>query len=171
MSKKESVQKRLQKVRPPRVQMTYDVEIGDAIESKELPFVMGVMGDFTGQQDPDKPLPKLKERKFVNVDLDNFDEVLDGMAPNASYRVKNKLSPDGGEFAVNLQFKSLDDFSPEAVVQQVEPLRKLLEARTKLSDLRNKLAGNDKLEDVLSDVLSNTEKLKQLGQEAGKDQE
>jgi type VI secretion system protein ImpB len=171
MAKKESVQKRLERVRPPRVQLSYDVEIGDAIESKELPFVMGVMGDFTGQQDPDKPLPKLKDRKFVNVDLDNFDEVLDGMAPKASYRVKNKLSPDGGEFAVNLQFKSLDDFSPESVVQQVEPLRKLLEARTKLSDLRNKLAGNDKLEDVLSDVLSNTEKLKQLGQEAGKDQE
>lgn len=171
MAKKDSVQKRLERVRPPRVQLSYDVEIGDAIESKELPFVMGVMGDFTGQQDPDKPLPKLKERKFVNVDLDNFDEVLDGMAPKASYRVKNKLSADGGEFAVNLQFKSLDDFSPEAVVQQVEPLRKLLEARTKLSDLRNKLAGNDKLEDVLSDVLSNTEKLKQLGQEAGKDQE
>ncbi len=171
MAKKDSVQKRLERVRPPRVQLSYDVEIGDAIESKELPFVMGVMGDFTGQQDPDNPLPKLKERKFVNVDLDNFDEVLDGMAPKASYRVKNKLSPEGGEFAVNLQFKSLDDFSPEAVVQQVEPLRKLLEARTKLSDLRNKLAGNDKLEDVLSDVLSNTEKLKQLGQEAGKDQE
>ncbi|GAB4563509.1 MAG: type VI secretion system contractile sheath small subunit [Rhizobacter sp.] len=171
MAKKDSVQKRLERVRPPRVQLSYDVEIGDAIESKELPFVMGVMGDFTGQQDPNNPLPKLKERKFVNVDLDNFDEVLDGMAPKASYRVKNKLSGDGGEFAVNLQFKSLDDFSPEAVVQQVEPLRKLLEARTKLSDLRNKLAGNDKLEDVLSDVLSNTEKLKQLGQEAGKDQE
>lgn len=171
MAKKDSVQKRLERVRPPRVQLSYDVEIGDAIENKELPFVMGVMGDFTGQQDPNNPLPKLKERKFVNVDLDNFDEVLDGMAPKASYRVKNKLSPDGGEFAVNLQFKSLDDFSPEAVVQQVEPLRKLLEARTKLSDLRNKLAGNDKLEDVLSDVLSNTEKLKQLGQEAGKDQE
>lgn len=171
MAKKDSVQKRLERVRPPRVQLSYDVEIGDAIESKELPFVMGVMGDFTGKQDPDKPLPKLKDRKFVNVDLDNFDEVLEGMAPQASYRVKNKLSPEGGEFAVNLQFKSLDDFSPEAVVQQVEPLRKLLEARTKLSDLRNKLAGNDKLEDVLSDVLSNTEKLKQLGQEAGKDQE
>lgn len=171
MAKKDSVQKRLERVRPPRVQLSYDVEIGDAIESKELPFVMGVMGDFTGQQDPDKPLPRLKERKFVNVDLDNFDEVLDGMAPKASYRVKNKLGPEGGEFAVNLQFKTLDDFSPEAVVQQVEPLRKLLEARTKLSDLRNKLAGNDRLEDVLSDVLSNTEKLKQLGQEASKDQE
>lgn len=171
MAKKDSVQKRLERVRPPRVQLSYDVEIGDAIESKELPFVMGVLGDFTGQQDPDKPLPKLRDRKFVSLDLDNFDEVLEGMAPKASYRVKNRLSGEGGEFAVNLNFKSLDDFTPEAVVQQVEPLRKLLEARTKLSDLRNKLAGNDKLEDVLSDVLSNTEKLKQLGQEAGKDQE
>jgi type VI secretion system protein ImpB len=171
MAKKESVQKRLERVRPPRVQLSYDVEIGDAIENKELPFVMGVMGDFSGQQDPNNPLPKLKERKFVNVDLDNFDDVMKGMAPKASYRVKNALSEDGGEFAVNLEFKSLDDFSPEAVVQGVEPLRKLLEARTKLSDLRNKLAGNEKLEDVLSDVLNNTEKLKQLGQEAGADKE
>ncbi len=171
MAKKDSVQKRLERVRPPRVQLSYDVEIGDAIENKELPFVMGVMGDFTGQPDPDKPQPKLKERKFVNVDLDNFDEVLEGMAPKASYRVRNKLSPDGGEFAVNLGFKSLNDFGPEAVVEQVEPLRRLLEARTKLSDLRNKLAGNDRLEDVLSDVLSNTEKLKQLSQEASRDQE
>ncbi len=171
MAKKDSVQKRLERVRPPRVQLTYDVEIGDAIESKELPFVMGVMGDFTGQQDPDSPQPKLKDRKFVNVDLDNFDDVMKGMAPKASYRVANTLTEGGGEFAVNLEFKSLDDFSPEAVVQQVEPLRKLLEARTKLSDLRNKLAGNDKLEDVLGDVLSNTEKLKQLSAEAAKDQE
>lgn len=166
MAKKDSVQKRLEKVRPPRVQLTYDVEIGDAIEQKELPFVMGVVGDFTGQQDPNNPLPKLKERKFVNVDLDNFDEVMEGMAPKASYRVKNKLSPEGGEFAVNLEFKEIDDFRPEAVVQQVEPLRKLLEARTKLSDLRNKLAGNEKLEDILADVLTNTEKLKKLGAEA-----
>ncbi len=166
MAKKDSVQKRLERVRPPRVQLTYDVEIGDAIEQKELPFVMGVMGDFTGQQDPDKPLPKLKDRKFVNVDMDNFDEVLSGMAPRATYRVKNKLSPTGGEFAVNLAFNKMDDFRPESVVEQVEPLRKLLEARTKLSDLRNKLAGNEKLEDVLAEVLSNTEKLKQLSAEA-----
>ena len=171
MAKKDSVQKRLERVRPPRVQLTYDVEIGDAVEQKELPFVMGVMGDFTGQQDPDKPLPKLKDRKFVNVDMDNFDEVLGGMAPRATFRVKNKLSEDGGEFAVNLEFKKMDDFRPESVVEQVEPLRKLLEARTKLSDLRNKLAGNDKLEDVLGEVLSNTEKLKQLGAEAQHGQE
>lgn len=172
MAKKDSVQKRLERVRPPRVQLTYDVEIGDAIEQKELPFVMGVMGDFTGQRDPDQPLPKLKDRKFVNVDLDNFDEVMDGMAPRASYRVKNKLSEDGGEFAVNLAFKKMEDFRPESVVQQVEPLRKLLDARTKLSDLRNKLAGNEKLEDVLAEVLNNTEQLKQLGAEtATQDQE
>jgi type VI secretion system protein ImpB len=171
MAKSDSVQKRLERVRPPRVQLTYDVEIGDAIEQKELPFVMGVMGDFTGQPDPDKPAARLKDRKFVNVDLDNFDEVLGGMAPRASYRVKNKLSADGGEFAVNLDFKKLDDFRPEAVVEQVEPLRKLLEARTKLSDLRNKMAGNEKLEDVLGDVLSNTEQLQKLGQEARQGEE
>jgi type VI secretion system protein ImpB len=171
MAKKDSVQKRLERVRPPRVQLTYDVEIGDATEQKELPFVMGVMGDFTGQPDPDKPAPRLKDRKFVNVDMDNFDEVMAGMAPRASYRVKNKLSPEGGEFAVNLAFNKMDDFRPESVVEQVEPLRKLLEARTKLSDLRNKLAGNEKLEDLLGDVLSNTEQLKKLGEQAKQDQE
>lgn len=171
MAKKDSVQKRLERVRPPRVQLTYDVEIGDAVEQKELPFVMGVMGDFTGQPDPDKPAAKLKDRKFVNVDMDNFDEVMAGMAPRASYRVKNKLSPEGGEFAVNLEFKKMDDFRPESVVEQVEPLRKLLEARTKLSDLRNKLAGNEKLEDLLGEVLSNTEQLKTLGAQAQQDQE
>ncbi|RQP23741.1 type VI secretion system contractile sheath small subunit [Piscinibacter terrae] len=165
MAKKDSIQKRLDKVRPPRVQLTYDVEIGDAIEKKEIPFVTGVLGDFTGKQDPNKPLEKLKDRKFVSVDLDNFDDVMKGMAPKASYRVKNKLSGDGGEFAVNLEFNKIDDFRPESVVQQVEPLKKLLEARTKLADLRNKLAGNEKLEDILGDVLSNTEKLKLLGEE------
>ena len=163
MAKKESVQKRLEKVRPPRVQLTYDVQIGDAIEQKEIPFVAGVLGDFTGKQDPNNPPPKLKDRKFVSVDLDNFDEVMQGMAPAASYRVKNKLGADGGEFAVNLKFNQMDDFRPESVVQQVEPLKKLLEARTKLADLRNKIAGNEKLEDILGDVLNNTEKLKTLG--------
>jgi len=165
MAKKDSVQKRLEKVRPPRVQLSYDVQVGDAIEQKELPFVVGVLGDFTGQQDPSKPAAKLKDRKFVNVDLDNFDDVMEGMAPRASYRVANKLSPEGGEFAVNLEFRAMEDFRPEAVVQQVEPLRKLLEARSKLADLRNKLAGNEKLEDILADVLSSTEKLGQLGNE------
>lgn len=171
MAKKDSVQKRLDKVRPPRVQLTYDVEVGDAIEQKELPFVVGVLGDFSGQVDPDKPLPKLKDRKFVSIDMDNFDDVMKSTAPATAYRVKNKLSGDGGEFAVNLKFEGMEDFRPESVVQQVEPLRKLLEARTKLSDLRNKLAGNEKLEDLLGDVLSNTEKLQKLGAEAAKSEE
>lgn len=169
MSKKESTQKRLEKVRPPRVQLTYDVEKGDAIEQKEIPFVVGVLGDFSGQ--PEQPMPKLKDRKFVNVDLDNFDEVIAGMTPRAAYRVPNKLSDDGGEFAVELTFNSIDDFRPEAVVQQVEPLRKLLEARSKLADLRNKVAGNEKLEDLLNDVLANTEQLRQLGQTEPADEE
>ena len=168
MSKKESIQKRLEKIRPPRVQLTYDVEKGDAIEQKEIPFVVGVLGDFSGQ--PDQPLPRIKDRKFVNVDLDNFDEVMEGMAPRAAYRAQNTLTGDG-EIAVEVTFKSIDDFRPEAVVQQVEPLRKLLEARTKLADLRNKVAGNEKLEDLLNDVLANTEQLKQLGRKDPVDQE
>jgi type VI secretion system protein ImpB len=163
MAKKESIQKRLQKVRPPRVQMTYDVEIGDAIEKKELPFVVGVVGDFSGQSEVEQK--KLRDRKFVNVDNDNFDEVLKAVEPRAVFRVANKLTEKGGEFAVDLKFKSIDDFRPESVVQQVEPLRKLLEARTKLADLRNKLAGNEKLEDILSDVLSSTEKLDALSKQ------
>jgi type VI secretion system protein ImpB len=166
MAKKESIQKRLQKVRPPRVQMTYDVEIGDAIEKKELPFVVGVVGDFSGQSEVEKK--RLRDRKFVNVDNDNFDEVMKGVEPRAVYRVPNKLSDKGGEFAVDIKFKSMEDFRPESVVQQVEPLKKLLEARTKLADLRNKLAGNEKLEDILSDILSSTEKLDALSKQVKK---
>lgn len=166
MAKKDSVQQRLGRVRPPRVQLTYDVEVGDAIEQKEIPFVVGVMADFTGQPDPDQPQAKLKDRKFVQIDMDNFDEVMEGMAPRATYRVPNKLSPEGGEFAVNLRFNQMEDFRPEAVVEQVEPLRKLLEARTKLSDLRNKLAGNEKLEDALGEVLNNTEQRRRIEAEA-----
>ncbi|MBH1556879.1 type VI secretion system contractile sheath small subunit [Stenotrophomonas maltophilia] len=161
MAKKESIQKRLQKIRPPRVQLTYDVEKGDAIEQKELPFVVGVMGDFSGN--PEQPLPKVKDRKFVNVDLDNFDEVMEGIAPRAVYRVPNRISDEGGEFGVELKFNSIEGFRPESVVEQIEPLRRLLESRTKLADLRNKLAGNEKLEDLLTDVLNNTEQLKKLG--------
>jgi type VI secretion system protein ImpB len=125
-----------------------------------------VIGDFSGN--PENPLPKIKDSKFVNVDGDNFDDVMKGMAPRVTYRVENKLTPAGGEFAVELNFRSIEDFRPEAVVEQVDPLRKLLEARSKLADLRNKLAGNDKLEDILQDVLSNTEKLMALSQQSAK---
>jgi type VI secretion system protein ImpB len=165
VSKKESVQKRLQKVRPPRVQLTYDVERGDAVEQKELPFVVGVIGDFAAasEQDP----PKLRDRKFVGVDLDNFDDVMDGMAPRAAFRVRNRLSGQGGELAVDLTFRKFEDFRPESVVAQIEPLRKLLEARSKLVDLRSKLAGNERLEDLLGEVLQRTEQLHALGGRSG----
>lgn len=165
MAKKESVQKKLQKVRPPRVQLTYDVERGDAIELKELPFVVGVLGDFAAQSE--LPQGKVRDRKFVNIDMDNFDDVIDGLSPRVAFRAKNRLTADGGELAVDLTFKKFEDFRPEAVVDQVEPLRKLLEARSKLADLRNKLAGNEKLEDLLNDVLSNTEQLQSLSGSAG----
>ncbi len=167
MAKSESVQRRLQKVRPPRVQMTYDVEIGDAIENKELPFVMGVVGDFGGNSEIEQK--RLKERSFVGIDRDNFDEVMKGLEPRAAYRVANEIGGEKGQFAVDLKFKSMADFRPESVVAQVEPLRKLLDARTKLADLRNKLAGNDKLEDLLNDVLNSTEKLAVLDQRPRKD--
>src|SRR5207253_4651948 len=109
---RQSTQHKLDRVRPPRVQVTYDVEVGDAIEVKELPFVMGVLGDFTGQ--PSEPLPKLKDRKFVEVTPDNFDTVLAGMKPHLAFSVENKLSedPNAGQLKVDLQFKSLDDFAP-----------------------------------------------------------
>src|SRR5258708_17622853 len=162
---KESTQHKLDRVRPPRVQITYDVEIGDAIEMKELPFVMGVLGDFTGQ--PEQPLPRLRDRKFVEVNPDNFDSVLEGMKPHLSFSVENKLAEDSNapNLKVDLHFKSMDDFEPEQVARQVKPLRELLELRTKLSDLRGSLQGNDKLEELLLDAVTNTDKLGQLKQE------
>jgi type VI secretion system protein ImpB len=164
---KESTQKKLERVRPPRVNITYDVETGGAIEMKELPFVMGVLGDFTGQ--PVEPLAKLKERKFVDVTLDNFDEVMDKMRPHLALSVENKLSedPDAGKLAVDLTFKSLDDFSPDAVARQIGPLKELLALRSKLSDLRGALASNDKLDEILQATLSDEEKMKKLREELG----
>jgi type VI secretion system protein ImpB len=165
---KQSTQHKLDRVRPPRVHVTYDVEVGDAIELKELPFVMGVLGDFTGQ--PEGPLPKLKERKFVEVNPDNFDSVLEGMKPHVAFSVENKLSedPEAGQLKVDLHFKSLEDFEPEQVARQVKPLKEMLDLRTKLSDLRGSLQGNDKLEELLLDAVGNTEKLDKLKGELGK---
>src|SRR5919106_5196832 len=132
MARSNSTQHKLDRVRPPRVHVTYDVEVGDAIEIKELPFVLGVLGDFTGQ--PEQPLPKLRDRKFVEVTPDNFDSVLEGMKPHLTYSVENKLSEDSdaGQIKVDLHFKSMDDFEPEQVARQVKPMRELLELRTKL---------------------------------------
>lgn len=165
MVKKESIQQKLKRVRPPRVQITYDVEIGGAIELKELPFVVGVLGDFSGQ--PEQPLPRMKDRKITEIDRDNFDQVLAGMAPRVNMAVENKLAGDGSKMGVDLKFKSLDDFEPDKVVQQVDPLRKLVEARQRLSDLLSKADGNDKLEKMLNDVLQNAGSQQQLATALG----
>ncbi|WP_319585611.1 type VI secretion system contractile sheath small subunit [uncultured Desulfobulbus sp.] len=162
---KESLQHTLDRVRSPRVQITYDVEIGDAIQMKEIPFVVGVLGDLSGN--PDEPLPKLKDRKFIEIDRDNFNTVLAGMKPRLAYKVDNKLTDDNTKLGVELRFNSLDDFHPERVAEQVMPIRKLVEARKKLSDLLGKLDGNDKLEELLKEVINSTESLEKLGQEAG----
>lgn len=163
---RESLQHTLDRVRSPRVQITYDVEIGDAIEMKEIPFVVGVLSELSGK--PDEPLPKLKDRKFIEVDRDNFNSVLEGMKPRLAYRVKNKLSGDeDSQLAVELRFKSIDDFHPERVADQIEPVRKLVEARTRLSDLLSKLDGNDRLDELLQDVIASTDGIEKLGKQAG----
>lgn len=161
---KESTQKKLSRVRPPRVQITYDVEVGDAIETKELPFVLGVLGDYSGN--PKEALPKVKDRKFVTIDRDNFDEVMKGMAPRLTMRVDNKLQDDGSQLGIELNLEKLADFEPQNVARQVAPLQQLLEIRGRLSDLRNKLAGNDKLEELLDEIVRDTDKLRQINTSA-----
>lgn len=168
MPKKESIQHKLDRVRPPRVHITYDVEIGGAIENKELPFVLGVLGDYSGQ--PEEPLPRVKDRKLIEIDRDNFDQVLAAMKPRLSYRVDNKLTNDGSKMGVELNFKSIEDFHPDSVVQQVEPLRKLVSARQRLSDLLSKMDGNDKLEAILNEIASDTNAQAQLSSSLGLDQ-
>jgi len=158
----------LDRVRSPRVHITYDVEKGSAIELKELPFVVGVLGDFTGQ--PEQPLARLKDRKFVEVNPDNFDTVLEGMKPHLNFSVENKLSeePEAANLKIDLKFSKLEDFEPQNVARQVKPLKELLDLRTRLSDLRGSLQGNDKLEELLLESVGNTEKLEKLKGEIGK---
>lgn len=167
MASKESIQHKIDRIRPPRVQITYDVEVGGAIEMKELPFVVGVMGDFVGK--PEEPLPAIKNRKFVEIDPDNFNQVLAGMKPRVAFTVDNKMQEDGSKVGVDLKFNSIEDFEPDNVVQQIEPLRKLVEARQKLSDLRSKMDGNEKLENMLNDIISDSDKQKQLSDALGID--
>ena len=161
----ESTQHKLDRVRAPRVQITYDLELNGAVEKKELPYVIGVVGDFSGQ--PENELVRLKDRKFVGVDRDNFNDVLKAMTPRIEAKVENTLKGDGSQMGVELKFNSLTDFEPERVVRQIEPLRKLLELRQKLSDLRNKMAGNERLEEELQKILESTELLKKIGEETG----
>ncbi len=159
---RESTQTKLSRVRPPRVQISYEVNTGDAIEIKEIPFVMGVLGDFTGQ--PTEPLEELKKRKFVDVTPDNFDDVLAKMKPHLAFSVENRLSdaPDAGKLKVDLNFRALEDFDPENVARQVPALREMLDMRRKLADLRGSLQTNDALEKELQDVVNSTERMTQL---------
>jgi type VI secretion system protein ImpB len=163
----DSTQKKLERVRPPRIQISYEVETGGAIEMKELPFLMGVLGDFTGQ--PTEPLPKLKDRKFVEVTPDNFDDVLASMKPHLAFSVENKLSEDADapKLKVDLNFRSLDDFSPDAVAKQVPALNKLLELRGELANLRANLQTNEKLDEVLQATLGDADKMAKLRTELG----
>jgi len=156
----ESTQKKLSRIRPPRVQITYDVEIGDAIQMKELPFVAGIMADLSGA--PAEALPKLKDRKFVEIDRDNFNDVLASCAPRLALRVDNRLAKDDTKLNVELKFRSIDDFNPAAVVKQIEPLNKLFEARQRLMDLLAKLDGNDKLDALLQEIVDNPDNQKAL---------
>ncbi len=160
MAGRESIHKKLSRVRPPRVQISYDVQVGDAIQLKEIPFVMGVIGDFSGQ--PVEPLEELKKRRFVDITPENFDGVLESMKPHLQFAVANKLDPNAGDLKVDLHFRSMDDFEPDQVARQVGPTRKLLELRTKLADLRGTLQTNDQLDRALSEIVGNSDSLNKI---------
>lgn len=144
-----STQHKLDKVRPPRVQITYDVDIGGAQTVKELPLIIGVLGDFF-----QSPLP-LRERQFVHIDKDNFSEVMKSVKPEANFLVESVLPEMPGQLAVSLNFSHMDDFSPDSIVQQIEPLRKLIELREQLCDLRNRTASNERLKERLAEMIEN----------------
>jgi type VI secretion system protein ImpB len=156
---------KLKRVRKPRVHITYEVETGGAEVERELPFVMGVLGDFSGN--PSTPLKPLSERKFVQIDRDNFNQVMANITPELSFKAENTLAGDGSELSVELKFRSMDDFDPNRIVDQVEPLKKLMETRNKLNDLASKVDRSDELESVLEDVLKSTDKLDSLSSDLG----
>lgn len=161
----DSIHDKLKRVRKPRVHITYDVETNGAEESKELPFVMGVMGDYSGDNTASKK--SLKERKFINIDRDNFNEAMGKVNPQLSMKVENTLAGDDSEMSVDLDFNKMGDFDPASVVDQVEPLKQLLEARNKLRDLMSKADRSDELEAILEDVLQNTDKIADISKELG----
>lgn len=157
----ESMQTKKGRVRPPRVHITYDVEIGGAEQKKEIPFVVGVVADLAGKQKA--PPKKLKDRSFVEIDRENFNDVLGKIKPRLAYKVDNTLQGDGSELSVELEFKNMGDFEPDKVARQVDPLRDLLDIRNKLKDLEGRTEGNDRLAEQLDEILSNAdvrEKLK-----------
>lgn len=160
-----SIHDRLKKVRKPRVHITYDVETDGAVLEKELPFVVGVMGDFSA--DSTKPVKPLKERRFIQIDKDNINEVMRNMSPGLNIKVDNTLENDGSEMAVNLKFDSMDDFEPAAIVEQVEPLKKLMDTRNKLRDLMTKIDRSEELEGLMEKVLQNSDDLNALAEALG----
>lgn len=165
----ESLQHKLDRVRRPRVQITYDLETGGAMEKKELPFVVGVLADLSGS--PKDALKPIKERKFVPIDRDNFNEVLEKATPRAAFRVTNRLTDENTEMPVELNFKSMDDFEPARIAAQVPALKELLDIRGRLDQLLTKMEGNDKLEALLGDVISSTETRDSLAKDMGIDGE
>ena len=162
-----SIHDKLKRVRKPRVHITYEVETEGAEVLKELPFIVGILGDFSG--DPTQALRPLSERKFIQIDRDNFNDVMAGMTPGLKMRVDNKLSEDGGEMAVDLKFNSIEDFEPARVAEQVPALRALLETRAKLRDLMSKVDRSEELEGLLEQVLKNEGDLKSLSSQLGLD--
>jgi type VI secretion system protein ImpB len=162
-----SIHSKLDRVRKPRVHITYDVETEGAAIVRELPFVMGVMGDFSG--DPTAPLQSMTDRKFVQIDRDNFNDVMARMNPGLKLKVDNKLSEEGGQMAVDLKFNAIEDFEPARVAQQVPALRSLMETRAKLRDLMSKVDRSEELEGLLEKVLQNENELKALSGQLGID--
>jgi len=160
-----SIHDKLARVRRPRVHITYEVETEGAVVQRELPFVVGVLGDFSG--DPTEDLKPMSERKFVQIDRDNIGDVMASMTPGLSFKVDNKLTDDDSQLQVDLKFGSMEDFEPAKVVNQVEPLRKLLDTRNKLRDLMSKADRSEELETLLEDVLKNTESLSQMASDLG----
>jgi type VI secretion system protein ImpB len=165
----DSIHDKLKRVRKPRVHITYEVETNGAEETKELPFVMGTMGDYSGDNTDGKK--SLKERKFVNIDRDSFDKVMTKIDPQLQFKAENTLADDNSEMSVDLSFKSIEDFEPQNVAQQVDPIRMLVEARNKLRDLMSKADRSEDLEGILEDILQNTDKVTALSKELGIDDE
>ncbi len=161
----ESIHEKLKRVRKPRVHITYEVETEGAEILRELPFVVGILGDFSG--DPTEPLRPLSERKFIQIDRDNFNEVMARMTPGLNIRVDNKLADDGSQMAVALKFNSIEDFEPGRIAEQVPALKALLETRNKLRDLMSKVDRSEQLENLLEQILKNEGELKSLSGELG----
>ena len=162
-----SIHDKLNRVRKPRVHITYEVETEGAQVQRELPFVVGVLGDFSG--DPTVPLRPLADRKFVQIDRDNFNDVMGRIGPGLNLKVDNKLADDGSQIGVQLKFNKIEDFDPAAVVNQVPALKALLETRNKLRDLMSKADRSEQLEPLLEQVLQNQKELEALSGELSKE--